>query len=365
MKKKKKKKRIMKKNSRRIVLDMSSKNIRCAVGRFDDVNFSVENTFSIPLEDGLYENGIILDHAKLKTHLRNHLDLYRVRAKNCVVITESTEILKRDITIPKVEDHDINDLVRFEVGQYLPIDLEDYILQHHRVADIDDEDVSKVIETIVAMPKTIAKAHYDLVTSAGLKPVALDLKGHSMMRLADHCDDYSKDTSYAYIDMDFEKIEINIANNGRIMLNRILKFGLGDVNNILRDHGIVNENEIKHVYNLLLSYGVDDLIRGFVNSELPNGEVLYNDLRDFFRQTAAEIERIFKFYLSRSLYNAVDQVIVYGSAAGINQIEQFIESHLTIPTVRYIPYGNSFKQATIEDKDFPLYINALGGMVKY
>ncbi len=356
--------RIMKKNSRRIVLDMSSNQIRCAVGRFDDVNFTVENIFSIPIERGVYENGVILDNEKLRHNIRKHLDLYNVRAKNCVVITESTEILKRDITIPKVDDNDLDDLVRYEVVQYLPIDLNDYILQHHRVADVDDDDIAKIIETIVAMPKTIAKSHFDLISSVGLKPVALDLKGHSMMRLANCCDNYSKETSYAYVDIDFEKIEINIACNGKIMLNRILTYGIGDVDKIMQDHGIESENQKKHLYNLLMSYGVDDLIQGFVNSELANGEVVYNDLRDFFRQTVAEIERILKFYLSRNIYNSIDQVIVYGSVARVNQIDKFIEKQLNIPTTKYLPVGNRFSQVEIEDKDYPLFINALGGLVK-
>ncbi len=356
--------RILKKNGKRVVLDMSSKHIRCVVGRFDDVNFSVENIFSIPIESGVYRNGIILDNEKLKNNIRKHLDLYNVRAKNCIVITESTEILKRDITIPKVDDNDLDDLVRYEVVQYLPIDLDDYILQHHRVADIDDDDISKIIETIVAMPKSIAKAHFDLVASLGLKPVALDLKGHSMMRIAHSCDNYSTEKSYAYIDIDFEKIEINIACNGKIMLNRILQYGIGDVDDIMQEHGIVSENQMKHIYNLLISYGVDDLIQGFVNSEVPNGEVFYNDLREFFRQTIAEIERVIKFYLSRNIYNAIDQVVVYGSIASVNQIDNFIESQLNIPTVKYLPLGKSFSQAEIEDKEFPLFINALGGLVK-
>ncbi len=356
--------RIMKKNSKRVVFDMSSRNIHCAVGRFDDVNVTVENVFSIPLANGVYENGIIIDEATLKAQLRKHLELYRVRAKNCVVITESTEILKRDITIPKVDDQDLDDLVRYEVSQYLPISLDDYILQHHRVTDVEDEEVPKIVETIVAMPKAIAKAHFDLVAGLGLKPVALDLKGHSMMRLARNCDNYIKEKSYAYIDIDFEKIEVNIAQNDRIMFNRLLKIGLDDVNDVLHEHGIVSENDIKRIYNLLLSYGVDDLLMGFVGGELPNSEVLYNDLRDFFKQTVAEIERVFKFYLSRNLYNTIDQVVVYGDAAGINKIDKFIENQLNLPTIKYLPNSATFKQTEIEDKDFPFFVNALGGLVK-
>ncbi len=362
---KKKRQSIFKKNQKRVVLDMSNKHIRCAVGSFNAVDFSVENIFSIPIENGVYANGVILDNERLSSNIRKHLDLYNVRAKHCVVITESTEILKRDITIPKVEDKDLDDLVRYEVVQYLPIDLDDYILQHHRVAEVDDDEISKVIMTIVAMPKTIAKSHYDLVVSLGLKPVALDLKGHSMMRVTNRCDNFSIDKSYAYLDIDFEKIEINIACNGKILLNRILSYGVGDVDRILEDHDIVTENQKQRVYNLLKTYGIDGLIKGFVNSEMANGEVLYNNLLDFFRNTVAEIERVLKFYLSRNIYNSIDQVVVYGGIDSINQIDKFIEYQLNIPTVKYLPAGNNFSQAEIDDKDFPTFINALGGLVKY
>ncbi|PID80246.1 MAG: hypothetical protein CSB19_00670 [Clostridiales bacterium] len=346
-----------------LVLDMGNRYIRCVVGRLYSGTIKVDTTFSIPLDEGIYENGVILDSGRLCSAIVSNLRLHHVKVKNCVVVTESREILKRIISVPRIAESDIKNMLKYEIGQYLPIDLEDYILQYH-ILGTSEEEEGKVDVEIVVMPKEIAKSHFDLLLNVNLKPVALDLKSACMLRLLNACNELDYDKVYATLDVDYEKTEINIIEGNQIRLNRIIGSGLKDFNTVLANNNITDRVKIRQIYDAVSQYGLVNYNIGMEELGIVIDDQLYSDIITFFTDLMSQIERVFKYFTSRSLFNSIDQTIIYGNLSMVNKIDSFFESNTNSPTMIFQPCNINVCDCELTGSEFPLYVVALGGLLK-
>ncbi len=345
-----------------LVLDMGNRTIRCAVGRYKQDGIKVDTTFTIPLEEGIYDNGVVLNSGLLCSAIISNLRLHRVKVKNCIIITESTEVLKRIISVPQVAKSDMLNMLKFEITQYLPIDLNDYILQHHILGPSAEAEGRLDVE-IVVMPKKLAKSHFDLLTMVDLKPVALDLKSACMLRLLNSCSEMDSTKVYATLDVDYEKTEINIIEGNQIRLNRIIGSGLNDFNSVLMNHDITERAEIRRVYDIIAQYGLSDFEVGMRESDIAISDLLYDDIVAFFTDFMSQIERVFKYFTTRRLFSSIDQTIIYGNLSSINKIDSFFESQTNSPTIIFDTCDNKM-HAELNMTEFPLYVVALGGLLK-
>ncbi len=344
-------------------MDMGNRYIRCAVGRLKDDALKVDITFTITLEDGVYENGVILDSGRLCSAIIANLRLYRVKAKYCVVVTESSEVLKRIISVPQVGEGDIENMLKYEVAQYLPINLDDYIMQHH-ILGASAEDIEKIDVEIVVMPKELAKSHFDLLLRVNLKPLALDLKSACLLRLIEACNEMDYDKVYAMLDIDYEKTEINIIENKQIRLNRIIGSGLRDLNAVLENHQICSHTEIRQIYDIIAQYGLEHFEVGMKENGMVVSDLLYNDIVAYFADFMSQIERVFKYFTTRRLFNTIDQTLIYGNLSLISEIDKFFESRTNAPTTILQLSNGGVLNAELNSTEYPLYVVALGGLLK-
>ena len=74
-------------------------------------------------------------------------------------------------------------VIRYEIQQYLPINLEDYILQGKILAEKEVDGTKKLEVRVIAYPEKIARGYYNLLLKLGLKPDALDVNYNSVNKL--------------------------------------------------------------------------------------------------------------------------------------------------------------------------------------
>ena len=116
------------------------------------------------------ESGIILDINNLSKIIKN--ELHKISCKNISFAIQNENIINRNIKILNTTiDKDIIGLIKYELSNYMPININDYTLKY-RVIDKKEKylDVQ-----VILMPKLIIKNYKDLASLLKLKPKNLSV----------------------------------------------------------------------------------------------------------------------------------------------------------------------------------------------
>ncbi len=111
--------------------------------------------------------------------INDALDSNNVKNDNVIFTTNSTSIINRTIIIPKVNEDEIESVIKYEVQQYLPINLEDHMIQYNVLGEKVIEGNEKLEVLIVVYPNKMVYSYAELVNKIGGKPYALDLNYNS------------------------------------------------------------------------------------------------------------------------------------------------------------------------------------------
>lgn len=378
-----------------IAMDYGAHSIKFAVGIHQGGKLKVTAAFIQPLPIGLYENGMIMDSSRMAEIIRGALKQHKIKEKRVVVTIESTEVIKREMTIPKVDPADRMDLITYEVGQYLPIDVNNYVLQY-KVVKEETQGEREVTQILLgAMPKEIVRRHFDTLKAAGLTPVAMDLHTNVLSKLVNHIKNGNLKTvdsdmirTTAFIDFGYERIDINIMEGETNRFNRILRMGIGGVDHIIADilKAPIEDVEAKRLrfsedsmLSLKKAYDALQTLRQMHHYEDEDGIALDessingdNEQRvmaiqesfEYLYQCLDEIDKVFKYYLSRGLDIKIDQIVVYGGAALNKDFNRFIQERLDMPC--YTFDASQYLSLQIKNaQDSPLkFVNAFGALIR-
>lgn len=104
-----------------ICLDLGSQNLHMVYGKYNKGNIVLHNAANFPIPEGVFKDGKIEDFQRLKESIRILISDNKIKEKNVVLTIQSTSIITRDIMLPAVERQQLDNMVMYEIEQYLPI----------------------------------------------------------------------------------------------------------------------------------------------------------------------------------------------------------------------------------------------------
>lgn len=361
-----------KKHGPLLAIDIGSSSIKFSQGQMSNGRLKVSLLGIKPVPDGVYGNGNIHDYQTLKAIITGSLHDFKIKNKDTVVTIESSDTIKREMVIQKVPDEDKADLIAYEVSQYLPIEISNYILQYKDIEEFVEDDVKKVKIHLGAMPKEIVKAHFDLINECGLNPCYLDMHSNSLEKLIQYerSNISSSQLSCAYIDFGHKMINVTLFENQDYRFNRIIKMGSSEFNRILIDYLSIDGDEAEKrkkttsVTAIYKSHGQMDKTASDSDDDIKN--IVIRESVNYFDEVIDEIDKVFKYHLSRHSSNKIDQVFLIGGGAQFVDLEELLSSRLELPVKKLDKLNNvefNLKDSG-ELKHMNLYINSIGALIR-
>lgn len=316
-----------------ISIEFLSDEVRVVEGRFNKKNIVVNKCFSIPVPPGLYEDGVIKDMERFTHILQKGLLKNNVSRGEVYGVINSSNIIHREIKIPKVEEKQIAAILNYQLDEYLPVDPEGYVVQYVPLNIVNEEGVDKQIVMLIGVPKFMVETHFNLLQNLGLKPVALDYAGNAISKLIKLNDSingvYDKDAIIAFVDLEQEGTSLNIAAKGLVSISRVIKEEINP--------GVFKSFEA--------SYDQD--------------VVAVSGLRANLAATLDKIDMVFRYYNSRETSKDIELVLIYGNYAHIDGIEELMSNYFEIPCVKL----NSLDKVKFFG-DLAKYANAIGALIR-
>ena len=339
-----------------VALDIGSSMTKIVEGTYYKKNLSIDNYIKLPTPKGAIIDGEIKKIDELVLKIGEKLKSNGINAKHGICTNNSTLIINREFKIPKVEDDEIETVVRYEIQQYLPINLEDYILQVKVLNEEYTDTEIKLNVRAIAYPDKIAKEYYNLLNKLDLKPYALDVNYNSVNKLIQFTDvnnryENKHGDSIAFIDMGANFIDVNIYRYGNLDFTRMIKAGGNDINEFFYETEAMDFEE------------VENLKRERIN--LLNDDDSINILvRQVVDEWIEKIEKIIQFYKNKSMQNNIEKIFIFGGSSKLNGFEKYMSKKIGIDTRRMKGISKMTFNSTDDCEPVDDYINAIGSIIR-
>ncbi len=332
-----------------VSFDFESESIKVVEGRYVNGQLKVTNYFKVPTQ-GALEDGRIVNEKLLVKNLATALKEHQVKAKYVVCTLNSTQIINRELFVPVVEEDELDTVVRFEIQQFLPINLSDYLVQYVILDQVEVNGEPRLKLNVVTFPEKMAATYYKVLKEVGLKPYALDVTYNALGKLANYAELLNDVTdlegAVAFVDMGAQSIDLNIFTNGNVQFTRLIKSGGMTINERLNQ---LPDMSIKSAASL-------------ENAHLNGDEVISRILRLSVDEMMDELERVLQFYRNKSVGNQIDHIFILGGCSNIKGLEAYMSERLSIPTSQIKALKNvEFLEEFTQNHQ---YANAIGALIR-
>ncbi len=322
----------------------------------------VKKVLYTPIAESMITDGDITDISGLASQFRQTLRKNKIKARNCFCCFQSDEIITREVTIPSPDKNSLQEMAKFEVEQYLPVEMSNYVVQSLVLKEIEIDDKPFAEMQVTAFPKRFVDQLYRLINQAGLYPVVLDTQANAFRKLIENQykingNDYHREGTSAFIDFGYENVSISIFQKGKFKFNRVLKVGGKDLDiNISKFLDIsIDEAEKRKLQIHNINYTVDEFTE---NSRMIN--VVKSTMENWFD----EIAKIFRYFNAKtSGTGQVEYIYIYGGGAKINGLDDYVESYFKVP-VSSIRKVSNVSLSDNADLDTAELLNAFGVMYR-
>ncbi|WP_270564401.1 pilus assembly protein PilM [Clostridium beijerinckii] len=339
-----------------IAFDMGSSVIKIVEGMYYKDELTIDRYITLKTPKDAIVDGEIKKSEEVFLKLAQIMKESGIKAKYAICTNNSTLIINREILIPKVEEEEMDTVVRYEIQQYLPINLEDYILQV-TILDEEETNLSKKINVrVIAYPEKIARGYYNLITKLNLKPYALDVNYNAINKFINCIDrnneyEYNPKDSVAFIDMGASFIDVNIYKNGNLDFTRIIKAGGNDLDEMLVERNLVSSDEVENfkVRNI-------DLEEPF--------EPVNIYVRETIDDWIEKIEKIIQFYKNKNMGDEVSSIVIFGGSSKLKGIDEYMTTKLGIKTKRKNGISKIAFKSSDDGKSIDDFINVIGSVIR-
>lgn len=339
-----------------VSFDFGSENIKVVEGRYVREQLQVTNCFFVETPQGAVEDGRIVNVSLLVTALSKALSEYGVKAKDAIGCLNSTQIINRELLVPVVAPDEMETVVRYEIQQFLPINLSDYLIQYVILGEVEVMGEARLKLNVITFPEKMARSYYDLLKELGFKPYALDVSYNAISKLAQHGNLLEQVTTVegtvAFVDMGAQSIDLNIFTDGNIQFTRLIKSGGASIDeklNQLPELSIKSAVSLKQEADLRVE--ANDMIQRIITISID--EMLY------------ELERVLQFYRNKAVGNQVDHIYLLGGLAHLNGLEGYMANRLSIPTSKIQDIKIQDTNHVLNSEKMGDYANALGAMIRF
>jgi type IV pilus assembly protein PilM len=346
-----------------VSIDIGVNKTKVVVGRYAKDKLIIDKTFMVETPDGSIADGNILTPVNLSRVIKKLLTGNGINIKEANITSNGTQIINREIIVPAAEGEELDTLVRYEIQQYLPINMDDYVVQYNILEEFKQEDLTKYRVLVVTYPHRLTKQHYELLTSIGLKANVLDVTFNSINKLFNDVKlinnrEYNRSGSNVFIDMGAETLNVNIYNDGKLDFTRIIKSGGHLVDRLIAQKLGIGLVEAERMKVNLGSISEESFLEG-TESRLINQVIV-----EAVDEWVEEIGRILQFYRNKKQGNTVDNLYIHGGSSNLKGMEEYLSKKLNVTVERIESLNNVVLGNSADSAGLNRHLNAIGAIIR-
>ena len=298
-------------------IDVGSKKVCVVQGNCRKGNVTVNSWSEIEYESEVVANGMIMDRPALSFMINEIIKTNRMNSKSTVITINSSDIVARELTLPRIKLIDLKLVVNNEMSRILGED-SGYVIDF--VTSTADEKMLSVMA--YAVKNEIIEGYFSLLKELKLKPLAIDIHANAMSKLLTSTEingNDHKNDNIIVADIGYSKIAFHGFSAGICRFNRT---EVSLVQEFVREIGSIFRCDVTQEHLSKLSF----------SPEYENENVIISDTCKYFiYRLSEEIQKYTQYILLNSEKKNVAKVIICGGITSINGLDQALTNILKIP----------------------------------
>ena len=339
-----------------VAFEIGSKHIKIVEGKYSKDKLSIYNMGQVETPMASIEDGAIIDERALVNTLQVAINQLGIKSKDAVVTSNSSSIIDREIIIPAVDESEMESVIKYEIQQYLPINLDEYIVEYVVIDKLVDSEGPKLKVNVISYPKDIVNGYYKLIKSLGLNPYVLDVTYNSLKKIVNHTGmikNGGQTGTVAFVDMGATSINVTIFKRGQLDFTRIIKSGGETIDQALSsrlDMSIKSTESMKMDKGNLLDIQDDDEVNVIIKETVD--------------EMIGELEQILQFASNKNGEN-VDEVVIYGGASKLRGLDVYMQRKLLKSIKRVFTLERiDISTSAMPKEPIGEYLNAIGAVIR-
>lgn len=317
-----------------IGLDLGSKSIKLVqLSRSADL-FRLVAMGSVASPQKLIESEVESDLVEWAQTIKKLTSEAKTTTRNVAIALPEDKVFTRIIEMPPMEEKEIKSAITWEAEQYIPISLEDVVLDYQIISLPEKSSLKKSEIFLVAAPKRLEERYLKLLEMSGLRPIWIETEMISLSRSLVP----PESLPTLLVEIGARASDIAIVDHGQIVVSRSVPAAGEAITRALAGYLGMGESQAEEYKK---AYGVDEsMLEGKLLEAI--GPVLNLLLR--------EIEKVRIFYQKRKIEEnvKVDRLILAGGTAGLPQLVSLFAKRLGIE----VQAGNPFIRVENRDEIF-------------
>jgi len=319
-------------------LDIGSHAIKvCQLTPADDGRHRLICLGSALLPEGAVEDGMLQMPEEVARIISALFKDLKIKGKKVAISISGYSVIVKKINLAVMSDTELEAHIQSEAEQYIPFDIDDVYLDYQDLkTNSEEEDRTDVM--LVAAKKEVVDGYLDMLRSAGLKPVIVDVDAFALENAFEA--NFSLEENTALVDIGASKMNINIISHGMSILARDVVLGSRQLTEQIQNRFDISFDEAEEI-KLGRSEAQD------------RQEALEEIFTNTCTQWIMEIKRALDFYYSNYPDETIAKMVLSGGGARIKGIDQFFADETGIPVEIFNPFA---KMQTDDDKIDPDYL---------
>lgn len=270
-------------------------------------------------------------------------------SKEVIIGLASPRVVVRLIDLPFMNEEELQNALKYQAQDYIPIPLEEAILDAKIVGEFLNENEEKMIEVLlVAAQKDLINNIVKATEAVGLKPQVIDLSGFAIVRslLPEQSffgGEEEGGSVVGLINISAGNSNIVVVDQGTPKFARNTPIGGNDLTQTLADTLGLQYEEAEE---LKIKVGLPVSEIEAVAEQLPENLKSHVDsaqsvIENYINQLAAEIRRSLDYYLTQvKQIKTIEELIVSGGGAHLKGLNSYLEKILQVKVVTGQPLQN-------------------------
>jgi type IV pilus assembly protein PilM len=270
----------------------------------------------------------------------------RISGKDIAIALPEALVFTRVVTFPLLTDQEISSAIKWEAEQYIPIPIDEAIIQYQIVSRNEKATPPTVQVLLIAAPRTLVEKYVKVCQMAGLNVARVETELLALTRALAPIDKTSM-----LIDFGAKSTDIAITNNGLLSFSRsISTAGEAFTRAVAQNLNI----EYKQAEEYKKTYG------------LSGGELegkIKGALDPVFSIIGDEIKKAIYYYQTEEKGSAPTSIVLSGGTSGMPEAISYLTKQMNIEIV----VGNPFAKVNVDSEVAkslapyaPLYSIAVG-----
>jgi type IV pilus assembly protein PilM len=313
-----------------LTIDVGSRNIKILVGSVSGKSIRMQNQILLDTPENAVLNGLVVDPDAVAAALKGVLEQNRIRDKKATVVITSTDIVIREIKLPKTGKKNIDMIVANEMESFLGED--DYSVEYF----MQDQEDGALRSFAFALPSQVVETYKKMLLSAGLMPAALDIASNCVRKLVTKWNLLATDGDPRLdilVDIGYSFINFNIFEKKNLLYSRCVKID-------------ADEEVKKHV----------DSLRNKPRSELEQDI----EFAGYLSVIGDEIQKIIQFLISSDFRMDDLKVFMCGGCANFDEVTYLLGEYMNMD----ISLIESRRSQIFKEERLKEFLNALGAQIR-